>query len=421
MSRIAFSGLGSRLRPPAITGLMQVALEDPEILSLAAGFTDTLSLPVEAIDRAVQRLEQKAGPPEYLQYGTNQGRPGLRRLLAEFIGVHDRLTVGSIDPENVFITNGSQQALYLATRVLCDPGDIVLVESPSYFVYLDMLHGQGVEIRALPETAAGTIDPDALASLLDQCRRDGCAGRVKIVYIESYFSNPTGKCRTEKEKRDIARILTASSSNPVVIEDAAYRDLYFHRPFPACSILALPEFEALPCLYLGTLTKPYATGLKVGFGICRDPALLSRILWLKGHQDFGTANFNQAILEEIVADGGMDRQAARLRRNYLGKMEKLHEALLAEGVDRMGWKWSKPMGGLYLWLEGPGGVDTRMDSVFWEACRDEHVIYIPGDLCYGGDGPTDRVRLSFGALRPDELARAATRFGRASRRISVPA
>jgi 2-aminoadipate transaminase len=400
---------------------MQAALEDPNLLSLAAGFTDSSSLPVEAVGQAVRRLERKPGPPEHLQYGTNQGRPGLRRLLAKMVGDHDGLPGGSIDPDNVIITNGSQQALYLASRVLCEPGDIVLVERPSYFVYLDMLKGLGVDIRTLPESSDGSIDSDGLTLFLDQCRRDGCADRIKIVYIEGYFSNPAGICRTNDEKRRIARALAASTANPVVIEDAAYRDLYFHDPFPAESILALSEFESVPRLYLGTLTKPYATGMKVGFGVCSHRDWLQRILWLKSHQDFGTANFNQAILEEIVLDGGLDEQTARLRRNYLGKMEVLHNALIAEGLDRMGWRWTKPLGGLYLWLQAPIGLDTRTDSHFWQACRNEHVLYVPGDLCYGNDAPDDRVRLSFGVLGPDDLARAATRFARASRRIVVPA
>jgi 2-aminoadipate transaminase len=421
LSGIAYSDFGSRLRPPAITSLMQAALEDPTVLSLAAGFTDSSSLPVEAVGRAVQVLEEKDGPPEYLQYGTNQGRPRLRRLLAEFIGAHDKSTTGSIDPADVFITNGSQQALYLATRVLCEPGDIVLVERPSYFVYLDMLRGLGVDIRTIPESADGSFDPDGLAFFLGRCELDGCAGNIKIVYLESYFSNPTGGCRTEKEKREIARVLTASAANPVALEDAAYRDLYFHGPYPGGSILSLKEFDSIPCLYLGTLTKPYASGLKVGFGICTDQGWMQRMLWLKCHTDFGTANFNQAILEEIIFDGGLDRQTAKLRKRYLGKMDALHDALVAEGLGRIGWKWTKPLGGLYLWLQAPGGLDTRINSPFWQACREEHVLYVPGDLSYSGEAPTDRVRLSFGVLNMDDLARAAARFGRASRRILMSA
>lgn len=418
---IPYSNVGVRLRPPAIAALMQAALEDDTVLSLAAGFTDSLSLPVEPIGRAVRNLEKKPGPPEHLQYGTNQGRPGLRRLLAGFIDDHDRSAARPVSPESVFITNGSQQALYLASRVLCEPGDIVLVERPSYFVYLDMLKALGVDILPIPEAIDGSIDAAGLAALLQRCADEGRADRVKIVYVESYFSNPTGKCRTVAEKEAIAAAVGDARANPVVIEDAAYRDLYFHRPFPADSILALEAFASIPALYLGTLTKPYATGLKVGYGICNHAGWLQRILWLKSHQDFGTANFNQAILEEVVLEGGLEEQTARLRTSYRGKMEALDAALEDGGIRELGWSWERPLGGLYLWLTAPEGMDTRMDSPFWSACREEHVLYIPGDLCYPGEAPVDRVRLSFGVLDPHDLARAAARFVRAARRIGVPA
>lgn len=418
---VPYSNVGARLRPPAIAALMQAALEDPQVLSLAAGFTDSRSLPLEPVGRAVRRLEKKPGPPEHLQYGTNQGRPGLRRLLAAFVDDHDRSAAGSIAPESVLISNGSQQALYLASRVLCEPGDIVLVECPSYFVYLDMLKALGVDILAIPEAADGTVDAVGLAALLKQCEAEGRVDRVKIIYIETYFSNPTGKCRSVCEKQAIAEVVSGSGANPVVIEDAAYRDLYFNDPYPADSILALPEYESIPSLYLGTLTKPYATGLKVGFGICNHQEWLKRILWLKSHQDFGTANFNQAILEEILLEGGLEEQTARLRTNYLGKMEALDAALEAEGIRAMGWSWDRPLGGLYLWLKAPEGLDTRLDSAFWLACRDEHVLYVPGDLCFHGEAPVDRVRLSFGVLDHHDLSRAAARFARAARRIGVPA
>ncbi len=418
---VPYSNVGHRLRPPAIAALMQAPLEDPTILSLAAGFTDSRSLPLDPVGRAVRRLETRSGPPEHLQYGTNQGRPGLRGLLAACIDDHDRSAVEPIPPENVFITNGSQQALYLASRVLCEPGDIVLVERPSYFVYLDMLMALGVEILSIPEAPDGSVDAAGLGDLLGRCERDGRVDRVKIIYIESYFSNPTGGCRSAGEKQAIAGALAESSAHPVVIEDAAYRDLYFHEPFPADSILALEGFASIPSLYLGTLTKPYASGLKVGYGICNHPEWLQRILWLKSHQDFGTANFNQAILEEIVLEGGLDVQTAKLRARYLSKMAALDESLETDGLKDLGWHWTRPLGGLYLWLKAPMGMDTRMDSPFWQACRDEHVLYVPGDLCYHGEAPIDRVRLSFGVLEGDDLVRAAGRFVRAARQIRVSA
>lgn len=416
---VPFSEFGKRLRFPAIASLMSAALHDPDLLSLAAGFTDSASLPLADVGRAVRRLEDRNGPPEHLQYGTNQGRRGLRKLLAGRIALLDGRSVEEAEPDRVLVTNGSQQALYLATSVLCDPGDIVMVERPSYFVYLDMLRGKGVRVLELPEGREGSFDLEALGLVLGQVNASG--GRIKIIYLESYFSNPTGASRTAEDKSGLARVLAAQAVHPVVIEDAAYRDLYFDVPFPATSILSLPAFRSLPCLYLGTLTKPYASGLKTGFGICTSSALLERMLWLKSHHDFGTANFNQAVLEEILREGGLERQMVILRRSYREKMKALDGALRSEGLATLGWSWTEPLGGIYLWLRAPHGLDTRTDSAFWKSCLEEKVFYVPGDLCYGVDAPTDRVRLSFGVLSPENLVLAASRFARAARKMAVPA
>ena len=125
-----FSQLGERSAPPTIARLMAMALETPGLLSLAAGFTDNASLPVDFVGEAWRALSENAAVTgnEFLQYGTNQGRPELRRMLAERTARADGVANASVDARDVFITNGSQQALYLAMQVLCDPGDVVLVD-----------------------------------------------------------------------------------------------------------------------------------------------------------------------------------------------------------------------------------------------------------------------------------------------------
>ena len=118
---------------------MALALENPNLLSLAAGFTDNATLPVAAVETAVKTLAAEAADPEYLQYGSNHGRPGLRRLIAERLVRLEPTLESSEVQRGLFVTNGSQQALYLAAQVLCEPGDIVLVDRPSYFVFLEMI------------------------------------------------------------------------------------------------------------------------------------------------------------------------------------------------------------------------------------------------------------------------------------------
>lgn len=419
ISAPAFSRLGLRAQPPTIARLMTLALENPALLSLAAGFTDNVTLPVAAVQSAVAALAQSPGDPEYLQYGTNRGRPGLRRLLAaRLCGLE-----AGLDPKTVndgfFITNGSQQALYLAMQVLCEPGDIVLVDRPSYFVYLEMLAGLGVRALSLPVDFGGRIDGVALDTLLSALISRGEGSRIKAVYFVSYFSNPSARSLDESEKTAIATSLAKAGLIVPVVEDAAYRELHFAQPHAAASVLTLPAWRRFPRLYLSTLTKPFATGLKIGYGTCTDADWLARLLHVKGHHDFGSANFNQAICEQVLANGGLDAQLAVIRPAYERKMRALNDALVAEGLRELGWNWAVPTGGIYLWLAGPAGIDTGMTSGFCRACIEAGVLYVPGDLCFGDNPPRNYARLSFGVLGEKDLAEAARRFVSVARRYAA--
>jgi len=398
---------------------MALALENPNLLSLAAGFTDNATLPVAAVETAVKTLAAEAADPEYLQYGSNHGRPGLRRLIAERLVRLEPTLESSEVQRGLFVTNGSQQALYLAAQVLCEPGDIVLVDRPSYFVFLEMLQGLGIEAVSIPLDKAGRVDEGALAELLTGLRLAGRADRVKAVYFVSYFSNPSGRSLTTEEKAVIGRTLSAADMVIPVIEDAAYRELYYESPWPAMSVLSLPEWRTFPKLYTATLTKPFATGLKVGFGVCTDIEWRAKMLHVKAHHDFGTANFNQALCEQVMASGAFDSQLERLRPAYAVKMRVLDAALREGGLPELGWQWLVPTGGLYLWLTAPAGLDTGIDGAFCRECATAGVLYVPGALCYGDAPPVNTIRLSFGVLSAANLREAGRRFITVARRFST--
>ncbi|PTY04655.1 PLP-dependent aminotransferase family protein [Opitutaceae bacterium EW11] len=414
---VLFSDLGRRAAPPTIARLMTVAIETPELLSLAAGFTDNRTLPAGEVADVARSLAAGSSDPEYLQYGTNQGRQGLRRVLGERLRSTEPAYSAEQLAERMIVTNGSQQALYLAAQVLCNPGDIVLVDRPSYFVFLEVLLGLGIQARSLPTHADGSLDATKLGEMLDAMKARGEADRIRAVYFVSYFSNPSARSLSAQEKAGIADALQRRGLTVPVIEDAAYRDLYFQAPHNAPSVLSMEEWGPFPKLYLSTLTKPFATGLKVGYGVCTHPELLKKLLHVKGHHDFGSANFNQAVLEKVIADGGFERQLKRIRPMYAAKMEALHASLEAAGLERAGWRWNRPDGGLYLWLEAPSDVDTRLDSRFCKECLEAGVVYVPGDLCFGDEAPTHFVRLSFGVLEPNDLAEAGRRFGSVAARF----
>jgi 2-aminoadipate transaminase len=293
----------------------------------------------------------------------------------------------------------------------------VLVDRPSYFVFLEMLSGLGVQARSLPVDTGGRIDGAALRQLLTTMEARGETKRLKAVYFVGYFSNPSARSLDESEKNEIAEVLAERGLILPVLEDAAYRDLYFRQPYNARSVLSLPAWSAFPKFYLSTLTKSFATGLKVGYGFCSDQAWREKMLYVKGHHDFGTANFNQAVFERVIGDGGFDAQFARIRPAYEGKMRQLHGTLLAEGLAALGWRWTEPTGGLYLWLKAPVALDTAMNAAFCQACVRAGVLYVPGDLCFGDDAPRNFVRLSFGVLGGDDLVEAARRFVAVVRRF----
>ncbi|HEU5079382.1 MAG TPA: PLP-dependent aminotransferase family protein [Opitutaceae bacterium] len=416
-SHVSFSALGRRAHPPTIARLMTMALETPGLLSLAAGFTDNQTLPTSFVRDIVERLTS-AADKEYLQYGTNQGRIGLRRVLAERI---QRMEL-ELDPgqlaESTLITNGSQQALYLAIQVLCDPGDIVLVDRPSYFVFLEMLTGLGVSARSIPVDSAGKVDRAVFGHLLDGMKASGDADRLRAVYFVSHFSNPSGRSLSDSEKTDIAEALRDRDMTVPVIEDAAYRELYFTAPFESQSILSAPAWRDFPKFYTSTLTKPFATGLKVGFGVCSDRDWLNKMLYAKGHHDFGTANFNQAVLEQALQTGAFDQELKVVRAAYLKKRDALHQALLEQKLDQRGWSWALPTGGLYLWLRAPEGIDTGLEGEFCRACIANGVVYVPGELCFGDEPSRNFVRLSYGVLGEAALQEAGRRFGQVAQRFT---
>lgn len=418
VSEPRYSAAGLRAVPPTIAKVMTMALEKPGMLSLAAGFTDNATLPVEDVREALAEIIGKGGDSEFLQYGTNQGRLDLRRVLARrlFAQEPDLDAEGDL-ASRIVVTNGSQQALYLAMQVLCDPGDIVLVDRPSYFVFLEMLAGLGVRARSLPTDDAGALDVKGLERLLTKLRSDGEIRRVKAVYFISYFSNPSSRSMSEREKSDLAKVLARHDVIVPVVEDAAYRELYFEKPHEARSVMSLAAWKPFPCFYLSTLTKSFSTGMKIGYGVCSDQGWLERMLNVKGHHDFGTSNFAQALCERVLKNGAFDRQIGKLRKLYHRKMLALHQALQAQGLQEAGWKWSLPDGGLYLWLEAPASVDTGMSSAFCRACLDQGVLYVPGELCYGDEAPKNRLRLSFGVLGEPDLREAAQRFAAAARTL----
>ena len=413
-----YTSLSADFERSVVDDLMARALESKNLLSIAAGFTDNAKMPAELVGNAVAELV-KDGCDDVFQYGSNQGRPALRGRCLEVLGKHPGESLHAIDKsgESVLISNGSQQTMYLAMQTLCYPGDIVLVQAPTYFVFVELARGLGIDLRAMPTTEIGGIDFDALPEFLESLRESNEIERVKAVYFVSYFANPTGYSLSREEKRGLAARLIERELYLPIIEDAAYRELWFGAPAEAPSILSMPEFDAFPKLYLGTFTKPFATGMKVGYGAFSDLGWMQRCARLKSHQDFGTANFNQAIIEKVVLSEEWERFQAQLREHYTQKRDAFVAALDVTDLAERGFKWEIPQGGLLLWARGPFNLDTGMHSKLFEQALAEDVLYVPGSVCMPHkDVAVSTMRLSYGALDAGLFPEALARLGRAIER-----
>ncbi len=403
---------------PVITRLMTAALERPELLSLAAGFTDNSRLPAAAVERAVAALRASDPGKTYLQYGRNAGDPELRAALAEHLRSFPEETLPGLGPDDMIVTNGSQQLLYMTVQLFCDPGDTVWVQAPSYFVFLELLRGLGVRPVSMPSAPDGAVDTEACRRQLRQWRAAGGAGRPRLAYLMGAFANPSARSLSKEEKAALAEAFRAEAPDLPVVEDMAYRELFFGEPPTVTSMLSMEAWHDHPVLYAGTLTKPFATGLKTGYGLTRSTVWREGLERIKGHQDFGSSQFAQAVLREALRCGDYAHHLREVRPFYAVKAARLEDVLERAGLRAQGWHWESPRGGLLLWLRAPDGLDTSFDGPLWRAAMDESVLYVPGDLCFAEGAPRNFVRLSFGALAAERIEEAARRFLRAAARAA---
>ena len=207
MKTSALSALGRRTALPPISWLMQTALTRPKLISLAAGFTDNVTLPVKISRKLLNDVlrSPKTGRPA-LQYGITAGETNLRELTARHLQKLDGADDRAHSPEHVIITGGSQQLLYMTLEALCDEGDSILVEDPTYFVFLSILQSQGIRARGVKLERDG-IDLVHLEKVLERLKKSGELRRVKAIYLVSYFQNPTGVTTSFAKKAGALNIL----------------------------------------------------------------------------------------------------------------------------------------------------------------------------------------------------------------------
>ena len=411
--------MGRGTAEPPISWLMRIKLERPRLISLAAGFTDNPTLPVAGSRRLLNELlGDTALGQAALQYGSTAGDAMLRKLTARRIRQLDgnlRGQAATYEASRTVITHGSQQFLYIATEALCDPGDIVLVEDPTYFVYLGIMQSRGVAGRGVRMNRDG-IDLGHLEQVLESLRLDGNLPRLKILYLVSYYQNPTSRSTSLRVKAGALELLCRyehAAGHPIyLMEDAAYRELGFAGT-PSASALAV-KGAADRVIYSGTYSKPFATGVRVGFGILPEE-LLTPVLRIKGNHDFGTSHLIQQLVGRALASGLYEKNLAKVQRRYRVKAKAMTDAIREHFPGSV--QWEQPEGGLNVWAALPRKVNTGMKSRFFKKVLDRNVLYVPGGLCYVDDPtrrkPNHEMRLSFGAASETDIGEGIRRLGQA--------
>ena len=474
------SKMGRRTTEPPISWLMHAALSRPKLISLAAGFTDNTALPVAEARTALNQVlrSPKTGQPA-LQYGLTAGDLALRKLTAAHLrkldwggtpcrrpknqGRRHAVPPETYSTERLLITSGSQQLLYLTAEALCNEGDIVLVEDPTYFVFLGILQSRGLRARAVRLERDG-LHLVHLESVLQSLKRSGELRRVKMIYLVSYFQNPTGVTTSFGKKRGILRLLKKierPAGHPIyLLEDAAYRELRFQKDNKAQSSVSTPsprpsgervgargfEFEtpgllspplssfsggegevksalAVPgaadrVIYAGTFTKPFATGARVGYGVLPEP-VFTAVKHIKGNHDFGTANLLQQLFVRALASGIYGRHVARLQKRYAYKARLMKLAIEKHFPPAV--EWWEPEGGLYFWVRLPRGLAMGMKSKIFSTALKNDVLYVPGELCYADDParrkPNHEMRISFGSASEKDIREGIKRLGKVLRKL----
>lgn len=374
------------MAPSALREMLKVT-QRPGVIAMAGGHPSASTFPVERLREACARLlaEGSAEARTALQYGPSEGYQPLREWVAAELGRKQGMAVTA---DQVLITAGSQQGLDLVGKILIDPGSSVLVEAPTYLGALQAFTPMEPVFRGIALDAEGP-DPDALEAAVA-----AAAGDARFAYLLPNFQNPSG-VSASASRRDALAERARRLALPLV-EDNPYGDLWFDGPPPTSLFSRFPEGT----VYLGSFSKVLVPGLRLGY-LVAPPTLFPKFLQAKQAADLHTPTFNQRLVHDVIADGFLDRHVPTIRDLYRGRRDAMLAALarhMPEGVT-----WTRPAGGMFLWLELPEGLDA---ATLLAPAVERGVAFVPGGPFYAGTpARTATIRLSFVAAGADDIAR----------------
>lgn len=371
------------MKPSAIREIFK-SLGKPGCISFAAGNPSPESFPVEDIKRiAADILTQE--PITALQYGITEGYPKLRELVSQRL---KRLyNIGTEDDDTIIVTGG-QQGIELTCKVMCNEGDVVICENPSFIGALNAFRSLGAELKGVPLKDDG-IDLEALEAALKS------SPRAKLLYLIPSFQNPAGITSTLENRKAVYEL--ARKYDIVIIEDNPYGDLRFEGE-------NVPSYKSFDVdgrvVYCGSFSKILSSGMRVGT-LTANKDLVSKIVVAKQVEDVHTNVFFQMVCARYMQECDLEAHIEKIRALYRHKSSLMLKAL--DEYMPADVKFTRPQGGIFLWCSLPEGYEL---SEFVKRCSEKNVFVVPGTAFLPDESePTRSFRLNYSMPSDEEIER----------------
>jgi len=371
-------------RSSAIREILKVTLR-PEVISFAGGLPAPESFPVEALRQAFDKVLREVGPGS-LQYSTTEGHPALR----EWVAARETARGVPTSADEVLIVSGSQQGLDLIGKAFIDEAAPVLVESPSYLGALQAFGQFGPTFRAIPTDADGLL-PQALDAQL--------ARGARFAYVMPNFQNPTGRTLTSERRIELAA--AAREHDFWLVEDDPYGDLWYRAAPPP----SLRAFAPERTLRLGSFSKILAPGLRIGF-IVAPRSMIDVLIRLKQATDLHTATISQRAAFEVLSGNLMADHLPAVRQRYAAQCSVMLDAL--EQHFPRDAAWTRPLGGMFIWVELAGKIDT---TALLARAIERQIAFVPGAPFFANAAPQNCLRLSFVTVPPERIRAGIATLG----------
>ena len=385
-----FASRMDRMKASEIRELLKLTAK-PEIISFAGGLPAPELFPVKEIAQVSHDLVEKEGQ-KLLQYATTEGRPTLREKIAK------RMTekYGTpVDMNDILITTGSQQCLDFAGKLFLDPGDVVLCESPSYLGALNAFNAYQPVFKEVPTDGEGII-PEELDKIL------ATTPKCKFIYVIPDFQNPTGICWSLERRKKFIEVI--NKYDLPVFEDNPYGELrYRGESFPTLKSMDTKGLVS----FLGTFSKIFCPGLRLGW-IAGPHTIGDKLVMIKQSADLHTSNFDQGVADAYMDTYDLDAHVKEIVELYGHRRDlilKTMEEEFPEGVE-----FTRPDGGLFLWVTVPEGVSAR--KVF-DKCIEQKVAAVIGDAFYPNDKTDRSLRVNYSCMPDDKIVEGVKRMARA--------